>query len=656
MNRNGRVSAVFGGDQTSNVSTAEAYEIGFRRSAAANMRLARVLGVAFVFVQTWMYVPPDDIDVPYDLTALAAGVAVAAIVISVVGALLARSPRLTVLRMGSWLEIGGDTAVVIAIIFAFAFDIESQLWALMMLPAVEAAWRHRLPGALVTWVLLTSGYTAREVFAATRYDYAEFLGHSVTYRTGLTLVITFIAALQARSLHVTSIEQLEATQALARQARTDTLTGLANRDHFLERVDAALASATRCAVLMLDVDRFRLVNDSHGHQVGDVVLSALASHLADHAPPAELLARTGGNEYRLLMVGEHDPAAASSLASQLQQRVTDPIHADGRAFHLTASAAVLICDGRQRTADEVERDVTLAMYAAKRQGLQGLAAFQPSMATTMNRRTTLLHDLPEALATGQLRIEYQPILRADGVTPAGFEALVRWQHSDHGAIAPLEIIDIAAASGVGTELFHAALDDACLQLARWRETLTGAFVTVNVASNQIDDVDATVTRLIELIAQHGLDSRSVVLEITETDIVHSSMPVEQLLAAARQHGVRIAIDDFGREHSSLARLRTLEVDIVKLDRELVLDMTTPHHAPEALRAVVRLVETYGYLVLAEGIETDQQYKAVTAAGCQLLQGFHFAGPMPADDILNWIQQRDTKSPTQPGSTDVIGGD
>ena len=614
------------------------HEQRLRRDAAAALALVRAAAVAFVVVQTWLYEPPDGLELPFARWTVPVACTLAAVVVSTLGLALARSSSLRVQRTGAAVETVADALIVLGLLTAFSFDGQSQLWALLLLPAMEAAWRHRLWGAFAVWGLLAAGYLLRDLWAAANHAHVTFAAHSVTYRTGIVLVVTLTAALLARRLERTSRDLLATGRALSLQARTDPLTGVASREHVLETVAGLLEDRRPCAVAQLDVDGFKQLNDLVGHRGGDEVLAVLAGRLAACARERTLLGRLGGDEFALVLPDVADAEEAAELVGDLQVAARRPLYVETRELRVSLTAGLVVADGDHHSVAEVQRDLDLALQEAKRRGRGALAHYSPTLGASLRRRVHLLADLPQALRAGEIHAVYQPIVTATTGGVAGFEALVRWTHPRLDPVAPPEIVDLAAAAGLGEHLAISMVEDACRRVARWRRWVPDAFVSVNLDASQVTDAARLLDGLLEALRRHGLPPGALVLEVTESSMVDDGTPIAELLGTARRHGLRVAMDDFGREHSSLARLRRLELDLLKLDRELVVDLTGANRDPAALAAIVQLAATFGLAIVAEGIETPVQRDTVGAVGCDYAQGYHWAAPLDPDHVEVWLGQ------------------
>jgi diguanylate cyclase (GGDEF)-like protein/PAS domain S-box-containing protein len=441
---------------------------------------------------------------------------------------------------------------------------------------------------------------------------------------------------------VTERFQLEAE--LFRQALHDRLTGLANRALFRDRVDHALArsarSAQSIAVLLVDLDGFKQVNDSLGHDAGDELLRQVASRFGEVIRAGDTLARLGGDEFAILLDGAKE-AAAVTVANRLLERLREPVDVAGRQLPLDASIGIVVHeDGRDRS-DDLLRHADLAMYAAKEAGRGRYELFRYDMARELGELIGLEHDLRLGLERGEFDVHYQP--EVDLVTHelVGVEALARWRSPTRGLVAAERFIGVAETTGLIGELGVFVLREACLQTVSWRESgvLPDGFVTwVNLSGKQLSA--GGVNRLVQqTLAETGLPSRLLGLEVTETAIVLDGAPGERALAELEElHdlGVRIAIDDFGTGFSSLSHLRQFPVDVLKVDRSFVQGVDGDSRDAAITGHLARLAHALGLLAVAEGIESPTQLASVRELGCDIAQGHLFAPALAPEELTRLL--------------------
>jgi diguanylate cyclase (GGDEF)-like protein len=424
---------------------------------------------------------------------------------------------------------------------------------------------------------------------------------------------------------------------LRHQALHDPLTGLPNRTLFLDRVRHAVDTAGRSgvwpAVLYLDLDGFKPVNDTFGHEAGDVLLRTVADRLRGCLRPADTAARLGGDEFVVLLNGPVDRFGVDRVIERIRAQLEVPILlGEGVVTTVGASIGVALGDLSTTDADTLVRNADIAMYAAKRAMGSEYLIYEPGLGNTGVTRHDSAAELAAAIRAGEMRTVYQPLIDLRTGRPIGAEALVRWEHPVDGLRSPDQFIGLAEESGLITEIGALVLNDACFQAARWvAETPDhhDLLVTVNLSARQVGD-DAIVEQVRAALDASGLEPHRLVLEITETVLMHDRDAAAATLWLLKGLGVRIAIDDFGTGYSSLAYLRRFPIDMLKVAREFVDGLGRDAHDDVITRAIVELANTLGLLTVAEGIETTQQSETVAALGCDIAQGYLFSRPIEAD--------------------------
>jgi diguanylate cyclase (GGDEF)-like protein/PAS domain S-box-containing protein len=426
---------------------------------------------------------------------------------------------------------------------------------------------------------------------------------------------------------------------LQHTAYHDSLTDLANRSCFNERlavaVDASAASPARgFAVMFLDMDRFKVINDSLGHAAGNELLCTVARRLRATVRPGDLVARLGGDEFAVLADGLADRDAALALADRLLQALQQPLLLQGTEVLPGASIGLTLSDLGYRTADEILRDADLAMYAAKAGGRQRVALFDDSMHARVAEKLKLEGELRHAIGEGQLSVMYQPLYDLEPYRLSGFEALARWEHPERGPISPAVFITLAEESGHIEALTRWVLGQAIAQLAAWRRAhpaLGALDMHVNISSRDLASA-GLVPAVQQLLLDHGLAARDLTLEITETTLMGRLDTALGTLQALRTLGVRFSIDDFGTGYSSLAYLSTLPIDSLKIDGSFVRGMSQAPQNVEIVRAVLNLGRSLGKKVIAEGIETMEQLATLKGLGVHVGQGYLLSRPLRADQV------------------------
>jgi len=425
---------------------------------------------------------------------------------------------------------------------------------------------------------------------------------------------------------------------LARQAVHDRLTGLPNRVLLRDRLEHALARAERrrssLAVLFCDLDRFKLVNDSLGHDGGDQLLVEVAGRLSAALRPGDTLARMGGDEYAILCEDIDSTADAVEVAHSVARALEAPFVVRGTDIPVTMSVGVALSAGGEHDADLLLRDADVAMYEAKQRGRGHHQVFSDHMRVGTSDRLSVENDLRRAIGHDQLRLFYQPIVRLDRAEVVGFEALVRWEHPRRGLLGPGEFIPAAEESGLIVPLGRSVLNQACLQAVAWQRAPAGGRplrMSVNVSARQLAH-PGWAEEVAEVLDQTGLEPRRLALEITESMLMADPDATASRLEELRRLGVRIAIDDFGTGYSSLGYLRRLPVDVLKIDKTFIDGVAAGPHESALARAVIKLASTLKLEAVAEGVSQAEQVGVLRRLRCPYGQGFYFARPQPAEAV------------------------
>jgi diguanylate cyclase (GGDEF)-like protein/PAS domain S-box-containing protein len=430
----------------------------------------------------------------------------------------------------------------------------------------------------------------------------------------------------------------DAVDRLQHDALHDALTGLPNRVLFLDRLDQALKRAQRsehdacAAVLFLDLDRFKVVNDSLGHLVGDRLLVAVAQRLEGALRPTDTVARLGGDEFTVLLTDVVDARGAIHVAERIHQALRAPFELGGRELFVDASIGIAMANP-DATPEDVVRDADVAMYRAKGDGVGRHAVFDADMHARFLRRLDMESGLRRAIESGLLQVAYQPIVRTTTGRIAGFEALCRWPDGNGGFHDPRDFVPVAEETGLIVALGATVLHTACAQLAAWRALPGGAelLVGVNVTHRQVADPGFQGV-LAGALADSGLDPAALRLEVKEPELSRDPDAMRRLLAdLLEKHGVRSHVDDFGMGAASLQLLHRFPGDAVKIHHGLVTGMGTDAGAFEIVKALVGLAHNLGLDVVAEGVETAEQLDYLTVLGCEFAQGFHLSAPLTPND-------------------------
>jgi diguanylate cyclase (GGDEF)-like protein/PAS domain S-box-containing protein len=428
-------------------------------------------------------------------------------------------------------------------------------------------------------------------------------------------------------------ERRSLEEQLRYQAFHDALTGLPNRALFMDRLGHALTRSRRdqspLAVLFLDLDDFKAVNDRLGHMCGDELLVAVADRLRRSLREADTAARMGGDEFAMLLEDPTNGNAPTQIAERILEALRDPFQVQAQEVRTHGSIGIALHAGPGQTADELLRHADVAMYAAKSQGKNRLTVFQPGLHHATIDRHQLRADMHGAFEGGQFSIVYQPIVVLEGGAVTGAEALLRWRHPTRGQVGPVEFIPLAEQSGMIVQLGRWVLAEACQQARAWQDgAVQPPTVSVNLSARQLEE-PSLVEDIAAALAQAGLDPSLLTLEITESVLLRDVEVVIRRLSALKELGVRLSIDDFGTGYSSLSYLRQLPVDELKIDRSFVAAVDGGKAGPALIKSIVSLAETMGLDTVAEGIEVVGQLNGLRSVGVRLGQGYLFARPMEA---------------------------
>ena len=433
--------------------------------------------------------------------------------------------------------------------------------------------------------------------------------------------------LQGYLLDITAERELQ--EQLRLQALFDPLTGLANRALFHEQLEHAVSIRTEnepgTAVVFIDLDEFKQINDQYGHSVGDEVLAILGARLKTVIRAGDSVARLGGDEFAVLLTSVREPAEAAIVAERLLEQITAPIDVAGRHLSLTASIGIALGS----SGAELLKQADAAMYRAKSNGDAAYAFYDDELDQTALNRFKRIAEMREAIAEDQFTLAYQPVVNLDPFEVVGLEALLRWQHPTLGEVAPLDFIPLAEESGLIVQIGRRVLLEACFYASRLREVLGRDLeIAVNVSARQLQHPEF-LEHVDNALRRAALPPHLLTLELTESVLVASGERAEHQLAMLKDRGVKLALDDFGTGYASLAYLQRLPVDIVKIDRSFTAKIDTGAADLALLEGIVGLGKALGLQLVAEGIERVAQQGIVRELGCHGAQGFHFGRPAPA---------------------------
>lgn len=423
---------------------------------------------------------------------------------------------------------------------------------------------------------------------------------------------------------------------LSEQARRDPLTNLPNRLGLIERARESLERARRngsdLLVVFLDLDQFKVVNDSLGHDNGDALLQAVAERLSSSLRSTDTVARQGGDEFVLIIENFEDQFDAAHFAEKLLRAFEEPLHLDGQPLRITPSIGISIFPSDGADIDTLMRKADIAMYAVKTAGRNGWMFFAEKMNQEVQERLQLERDIRRGIDLGEFRVHYQPQWRIDRSGITGWEALLRWEHPERGLLRPDQFITVAEETGMIRDLGLQVLGMACKEAVRWQRDGLGCFsVSVNVSARQFDQ-DHLLLQVEEALRVSGLQPELLELEITETVMLTNPDKTLKTLNLLRVQGIRVTIDDFGTGYSSLSYLSVLPIDRLKIDRSFVSSSLDEGSGSVIVEAVISLARSLGLGTIAEGVETDGQRRFLRLQGCEEIQGFLVGRPMPAEAI------------------------
>jgi diguanylate cyclase (GGDEF)-like protein len=429
-----------------------------------------------------------------------------------------------------------------------------------------------------------------------------------------------------------------AQEQISHMARHDALTNLPNRTLFREQLEKALRLVRRSdqvAVLCLDLDHFKDINDSLGHPVGDVLLKEVARRLRECITENDTVARLGGDEFAIVQVcRDCEPSAVAMLASQVVEKVSAPYEIAGHQLVIGVSIGISLAPEDGKNPDELLKKADLALYRAKEDGRGTYRFFETGMDARAQARRILELDLRTALQRGEFEVYYQPIRDVAKDVVVAFEALVRWNHSLRGMISPVNFIPLAEETGLIVPLGEWVLRQACMDAAGWSQDVG---VAVNLSPVQFKN-PSLVSTVKEALKASGLPARRLELEITESVLLQNSEATLAVLHELRGFGVRISLDDFGTGYSSLSYLRSFPFDKIKIDRSFVSELATRDDSMAIVRAVTGLGKSLGIVTTAEGVETDAQFELLRREGCTQAQGYLFSRPRPAAEVEKMLTQ------------------
>jgi diguanylate cyclase (GGDEF)-like protein/PAS domain S-box-containing protein len=448
-----------------------------------------------------------------------------------------------------------------------------------------------------------------------------------------------------------------AEEKLRYNAFYDSLTGLANRNFFMERLAEAINRAKtgkkqEFAVIFVDLDRFKLINDTVGHTIGDKVLIAVANRLKNCLPKFATLARLGNDEFLLLLDPETSRKQVIDLVDEIQTQMSLVFGISGQEVIVTASLGVVFYDQEHKTGEDILRDADNALLIAKKRGRHCSIIFDDTMRAEARHQNRLEKDLYRVLERNELFLVYQPIVAIEDEKLTGFEALIRWNHPELGLVSPVQFIPIAEENGVIVEIGNFVLEEACRQLRSWKNQYSNElplFVSINVSSKQLLQKQL-LTNVIRTLEKYKIEPHELKLEITESIVVENSDHVISILKQFRAMGVKLSMDDFGTGYSSLSYLHKLPINTLKIDRSFVSQVTIENESAEIVKTILLLAKTLKLETVAEGIEIYEQLQFLKDFGCDYAQGYYLSKPLNVEDAFAFINKSFGDYPAVLGKT------
>ena len=544
---------------------------------------------------------------------------------------LARVSSVSTIAVARW--IAGEPADVARAMGREAWTIFGQLAAARAV-ALNEVTKRCLRWSDATCEILREAAIEADV-PATVLRQAEAMVRRSLDVTLVRMCETFEADRQLADAQVSSQQQ-----ELAFLATHNGLTGLPNRALVLDRISQMLARSRRyrssIAALIVDVDNFKTINDSLGHEVGDELLLAIAARLDGVTRDVDVLGHLGGDEFVVVVEGQSLAAGVEQVAERLRDALEPPYTLGADKTLVTLTTSIGIAPGHHQAPADLLRDADIAMYRAKHDGKNRYVIFETTMHDVVQDRMELEMDLRAALRNDEFMLVYQPTLDLRDMSPTGVEALLRWQHPRRGVVLPSDFIPLLEETGMIVEIGQWVLDQACSQAAAWRRAGHAITMAVNVSGRQLDDGRFVVV-LRDALDASGLEPEALTIEITETTLMRNTHETARLLRAIKDLGVRIAIDDFGTGYSSLAHLRRFPVDALKIDRSFIAGLSNNQQGETLVRTLVQLGKALSIETTAEGIEQARELAFLRAEQCDSGQGFLFARPLTAEATGDFLR-------------------
>jgi diguanylate cyclase (GGDEF)-like protein len=477
------------------------------------------------------------------------------------------------------------------------------------------------------------------------------LAHAIAFVGALCLaIVLWILGEALVSAQTNEQLVLEREESLLRQATHDPLTGLPNRTLFNDRLEHALARRSRVggyvAVMVVDLDGFKNVNDSLGHLTGDALLIAVADRFAEYLRDFDTIARLGGDEFAILVDDLDAPDQAEHVAQRVLDALASPLELRDRSVAIGASIGIALADRADGRADRLLSAADAAMYRAKREGKGCYRIFEAEMHTAAVERMTLEQALRTALTESALTVHYQPVIDTTTGHVTSFEALARWEHATRGFIGPDTFIPLAEDSGLILDLGHAVLLEACQQAHQWHREFPDLAPRISINASRLQLVHPSFTaHVADALARAELDPAALTLEVTESVLAGEPGRIIATLDELRRTGIRVAIDDFGTGYSSFAALADLPIDILKIDKRFIDNIVRTDEGYGIVKAIMQLAQTLHLETIAEGVEQPEQQDALIELGCTQLQGYLYSPALPADHTSSYLQHKIATSTT-----------
>ena len=507
--------------------------------------------------------------------------------------------------------------------------------------AVEGLGPRMVMGSFLVYGLLQLHYVGVALYEVIANAYPAY----VSYMGFLDILMHFLMAL-GTVIWLLENEQKNAMQAAAQiehLAYHDTLTGLPNRQLFLDRLNLAIShahrTAQRLAVFFLDLDRFKIINDSLGHAIGDRLLQAISQRLTALLREGDTVTRIGGDEFTILVPHLQHSDDAIVVARKVRDALKHPIELDGRELYVSTSIGISLYPNDGEDATALLRNADAAMYRAKAQGRDTFRLYAPAMNAKALEQLALENSLRKGITNGELLMHYQPIVSFENSRVTGVEALIRWNHPELGLLFPADFVTVAEATGLIGPLGEWALKEACAQVKEWRDRGLMLHASCNLSVRQIQQLDFVDT-IASILEETRLPTGALELEITESIAMQSDDDTIEKLRAVKRLGVRISIDDFGTGYSSLSALRLFPVDSLKIDQSFVHDITATSGDAAIATAVIAMAHSLDLTVIAEGVETEGQLAFLRGRGCNAYQGYYVSHPLAAEECEAVIRAHD----------------